>query len=198
MVVEEIKITKKLILALLFCVGLALPARGTGAATLYFSPSSGTYNTGRNFTVSVKVSTNVPVNAVSAVINYPNNNLEAVGISKTGSVVNLWVQEPSFSNTDSLGNVRFEGVVLNPGFIGSLGKIITKVLGFIMPMAGIILLFVLISGGYDYMMSQGNADKVKSAQGKITSGIIGFILLIVSFLIVRLIAVIFGLGEGIF
>ncbi|KKS45482.1 hypothetical protein A2127_00560 [Candidatus Jorgensenbacteria bacterium GWC1_48_12] len=121
MVVEEIKITKKLILALLFCVGLALPARGTGAATLYFSPSSGTYNTGRNFTVSVKVSTNVPVNAVSAVINYPNNNLEAVGISKTGSVVNLWVQEPSFSNTDSLGNVRFEGVVLNPGFTGEGG-----------------------------------------------------------------------------
>ena len=82
--------------------------------------------------------------------------------------------------------------------VDSLGKIITKVLGFIMPMAGIILLFVLISGGYDYMMSQGNADKVKSAQGKITSGIIGFILLIVSFLFVRLIAVIFGLGGGIF
>ncbi len=82
--------------------------------------------------------------------------------------------------------------------VDSLGKIITKTLGFIMPMAGIVLLFVLISGGYDYMMSQGNADKIKSAQGKITSGIIGFILLIVSFLITRLIAVIFGLGGGIF
>jgi len=82
--------------------------------------------------------------------------------------------------------------------VDSLGKIITKTLGFIMPMAGIVLLFVLISGGYDYMMSQGNADKIKSAQAKITSGIIGFILLIVSFLITRLIAVIFGLGGGIF
>lgn len=82
--------------------------------------------------------------------------------------------------------------------VDSLGKIITKTLGFIMPMAGIVLLFVLISGGYDYMMSQGNADKIKSAQGKITSGIIGFILLIVSFLITRIIAVIFGLGGGIF
>ncbi|MEK7523178.1 MAG: hypothetical protein AAB569_06340, partial [Patescibacteria group bacterium] len=71
-------------------------------------------------------------------------------------------------------------------------------LGFIMPMAGIILLFVLISGGYDYMMSQGNADKIKAGQAKITSGIIGFILLIASFLITRLIAAIFGLGGGIF
>ena len=82
--------------------------------------------------------------------------------------------------------------------VDSLGKIITKVLGFIMPLAGIVLLFVLISGGYDYMMSQGNAEKVKSAQGKITSGIIGFVLLIASFLIVRVIAMIFGLGGGIF
>jgi len=82
--------------------------------------------------------------------------------------------------------------------VDSLGKMITKALSFIMPMAGIVLLFVLISGGYDYMMSQGNADKIKSAQGKITSGIVGFVLLIISFLVVRLIATIFGLGGGIF
>ena len=82
--------------------------------------------------------------------------------------------------------------------VSSLGGIITKALSFIMPMAGVILLFVLISGGYDYMMSQGNADKIKAGQAKITSGIIGFILLTVSFLVTRLIAKIFGLGGGIF
>lgn len=96
----------------------------------------------------------------------------------------------------NFGNQTIQGPL--DSSVDSLGKIITKTLGFIMPMAGIVLLFVLISGGYDYMMSQGNADKIKSAQGKITSGIIGFILLIVSFLITRLIAVIFGLGGGIF
>lgn len=82
--------------------------------------------------------------------------------------------------------------------VSSLGGIITKALGFIMPMAGIVLLFVLISGGYDYMMSQGNAEKMKSAQAKITSGIIGFVLLIASFLITKIIALVFGLGGGIF
>lgn len=100
------------------------------------------------------------------------------------------------SQSLNLGNQTIQGP-LDSG-VDSLGKIITKILGFIMPMAGIVLLFILISGGYDYMMSQGNADKIKSAQGKITSGIIGFILLILSFLVVRLIAVIFGLGSGIF
>ncbi len=96
----------------------------------------------------------------------------------------------------NLGNQIINGP-LDPS-VDSLGKIITKALSFIMPMAGIVLLFVLISGGYDYMMSQGNPDKMKSAQAKITSGIIGFILLIISFLVTRLIAAIFGLGGGIF
>ena len=82
--------------------------------------------------------------------------------------------------------------------VSTLGGIITKALGFIIPMAGIILLFVLISGGYDYMMSQGNPEKIKAGQGKITAGIIGFALLIASFLIIRLIAFVFGLGGGIF
>ena len=48
------------------------------------------------------------------------------------------------------------------------------------------------------MMSQGNPEKIKAGQGKITAGIIGFALLIASFLITRLIAFVFGLGGGIF
>ncbi|MEK7633355.1 MAG: hypothetical protein AAB437_00735 [Patescibacteria group bacterium] len=96
----------------------------------------------------------------------------------------------------NLGNQTINGPL--DSSVDSLGKIISKGLSFIMPMAGIVLLFVLISGGYDYMMSQGNPEKVKAGQAKITSGIIGFILLIASFLIVRVIAVIFGLGGGIF
>ena len=95
-----------------------------------------------------------------------------------------------------ISGTQIEGP-LDPS-IDSLGAIISKGLGFIMPMAGIVLLFFLIFGGYDYMMSQGNPDKIKAGQAKITSGIIGFILLILSFLITRIIALIFGLGDGIF
>jgi len=100
------------------------------------------------------------------------------------------------SQSLNFGNQTIQGPLDQS--VDSLGKIITKTLGFIMPMAGIVLLFVLISGGYDYIMSQGNPDKIKTGQAKITSGIIGFFLLIVSFLAVKLIAVIFGLGGGIF
>jgi len=56
---------------------------------------------------------------------------------------------------------------------------------------------VIIWGGYDFLMSQGQPEKMKSAQAKITTGLVGFILLIVSYIVVKLIARIFGVGEGI-
>jgi len=68
---------------------------------------------------------------------------------------------------------------------------------FLIPLAGIILLMVMIWGGYDYMMSRGQPEKIKSAQAKITTGIIGFALLVFSYIIAKLVATIFGLGQGI-
>ncbi len=82
--------------------------------------------------------------------------------------------------------------------INNIADLINRILPFFITAAGIILFFVFIWGGYDFISSQGNAEKIKSAQAKITTGIIGFVLLIVSYLLVRLIVRIFGLGEGIF
>lgn len=95
----------------------------------------------------------------------------------------------------TIGGTGFEGP-LDPN-IQNLGDLISRILSFIIPLSGIVLLFVLIWGGYDYMMSQGNPEKIKSAQAKITTGLIGFFLLISSYLVVRLIAGIFGLSTGI-
>lgn len=96
----------------------------TMAASLYFSPSSGLYEVGKTFSVSLYVSSaDEAMNAASGVISFPQDKLEVISLSKAGSIFSLWVQEPSFSN--SAGTVSFEGIVLNPGFIGSRGKIIT-------------------------------------------------------------------------
>lgn len=79
----------------------------------------------------------------------------------------------------------------------SLGDIISQIIKFLYPMAALILFFFLVWGGYDYLTSAGNPEKIKAGQGKITSAIIGFILLMVSYLAARVIATIFNLGEGI-
>ncbi|MFQ5452065.1 MAG: hypothetical protein ACE5DQ_00710 [Candidatus Paceibacterota bacterium] len=80
----------------------------------------------------------------------------------------------------------------------TLADLVNVFVSFLYPIAGIILFFVLVWGGFDLLTSRGTPEKVESGKHKITSGIIGFALLFISFLAVRLIAFIFGLGEGIF
>ncbi len=95
------------------------------AAYLYFSPSNGTYNRSGNFTVGVFVNAETAVNAVQGTVNFPTAYLEAVDVeTNSHSIVDLWVEKPSFSNAGEIGNVRFEGVALNPGFSGAQGKVI--------------------------------------------------------------------------
>ncbi len=97
---------------------------GVHAATLSFSPSSGSYAAGDPLSVGVFVSSGgVAINAGSGVVSFPKDKLEVTSISKNQSIVSLWVQEPSFSN--AAGTVNFEGIVLNPGFSGSSGRLIT-------------------------------------------------------------------------
>ncbi|OGK10361.1 hypothetical protein A2767_02805 [Candidatus Roizmanbacteria bacterium RIFCSPHIGHO2_01_FULL_35_10] len=84
-----------------------------------------------------------------------------------------------------------------PGKINNLADLVNRVVTFLIPLAAVILLFVFIWGGYDYIMSQGAPDKIKSAQAKFTTGIIGLVLLLLSYIVVRTISGIFGLGGGI-
>ena len=94
------------------------------ADTLYISPGSGSYSAGKTFTVRVYVSSIAQsINAISGVVSYPQDKLQVVSVSKTDSILTLWTEEPSFSN--SSGKISFEGVVPNPGYIGSAGSIVT-------------------------------------------------------------------------
>jgi hypothetical protein len=94
------------------------------AATLLLSPQVGNYTKGSSITVNVIVSTpDKTMNAASGVINFPTDVLSVSSISKTGSVVGFWAQEPAYSN--AAGTINFEGVVLPPWYTGSSGKILT-------------------------------------------------------------------------
>jgi hypothetical protein len=98
-----------------------LPIFTIFAADLYILPSSKDLNVGDNLSVSVYVdSLDQTMNAVSFRISYPEDLLKFVSLSKTGTIISLWVQEPKGGN----GEVLAEGIVLNPGFAGSRGKIL--------------------------------------------------------------------------
>lgn len=94
------------------------------ADTLFVSPSAGSYKVGQTFAIRMVVSSPAQaINAVSANLSFPADKLQVTSISKVGSILNLWVAEPSFSN--GAGTVSLEGVVPNPGFQGQSGPVLT-------------------------------------------------------------------------
>ncbi|TXI10815.1 MAG: hypothetical protein E6Q68_07445, partial [Polynucleobacter sp.] len=94
------------------------------AADLTLTPSVGQFEVGQSFTVDVYVTNNTQaINAVSGTLTFPTDTLSVRSISKDGTIIKLWAEEPTFSNTS--GSAKFEGVILNPGFSGPRGKVIS-------------------------------------------------------------------------
>ncbi len=98
--------------------------QAAGAATLYLSPSAGTFSVGQTFSVSVYTSSSdQAMNAASATISFSSDRLEVSSVSKNGTIMSLWPVEPNFSNGS--GAINFEGIILNPGYTGATGKLLT-------------------------------------------------------------------------
>jgi succinate dehydrogenase hydrophobic anchor subunit len=90
-------------------------------------------------------------------------------------------------------------IIEGPLQFNTLAEIVSRVVNFfLIPISGVILLLVFIWAGYDFMTSEGNPEKIKSAQAKITTGIIGIVLLVLAFLIVKVVELILGIRTGIF
>jgi hypothetical protein len=105
-------------LFLAFAFFLIVPFTAS-AASLYVSPASLTLTAGQTGTFTVYVeSSSQAMNAVSTTIT-ADPGLSITSASKTGSIISFWATEPFVSGN----SLSLEGVVLNPGYTGSAGKI---------------------------------------------------------------------------
>lgn len=110
--------------------------------------------------------------------------------------------------TDGISNEDFDA--LNPLKIGTgigggqgsalafnlstPGGIISRLLDFAFPIAGMILFVMLAWGGFEMVYGASNTSKaVEAGKNRITTAIIGFILLFASYWIVQLLEVVFGI-----
>jgi hypothetical protein len=72
------------------------------------------------------------------------------------------------------------------------GDILTEIFKYLFPLAGIILFFFLIAGGFLYLISAGNEEQTKKASTMLTNAIVGFVILFVSFWLMKLLQFVFG------
>lgn len=92
------------------------------------------------------------------------------------------------------------------GFVGNanagnlkIGDVLGQIFStYIFYAAGIALLFYLIIGGFQFMFSKGDPKATQAAQAKITNAAIGFMIIFLAFIIVQLVAQLFGLKDTLF
>ena len=98
----------------LFCAAAlsALP-QSVWAATLTFSPSSGSFPVGKEFTVKLTVDPGSDkINAADGTIAFDSSVVSVTSVTKEGSIFSLWTADPTFSNSD--GTVTFSGGTPTP------------------------------------------------------------------------------------
>lgn len=112
-----------LLLVTVFIVGIIFSTQVAEAATLGLSPSTGVYSINGTFTARVIVNTDgKSVNAAEGTLSFNPKELSVVSVNRTGSIFNLWVTEPTYSN--SAGTISFSGG-LPSGYTGSAGTIMS-------------------------------------------------------------------------
>jgi len=87
---------------------------------------------------------------------------------------------------------------MNIAHISDLTSIFNSVVADLLGFAGIVLLIVLLSGGFKYITSGGDPKAVEGAQKTITYAIGGLILIILSYLFLVLIKQITGVDVTTF
>ncbi len=113
----------KMVLASALALVWLLFAGSAQAASLSLSPGSGSYAPGATFTVRLSVnSQGQSINAADGTIKFDPSQLTVVSATRSGSIFNLWVTEPTFSNI--AGTVPFSGG-LPSGYTGSGGNIMS-------------------------------------------------------------------------
>lgn len=113
-----------------------------------------------------------------------NNNLLAGGGS-SGIITN-----PLFKNT------ILEGISQNATIGGSafFALVVPKLIGLLLVFGALAFFFMFLWGAISYILSGGDKAHVENAKGKLTSAIIGFILMVSVFAVAKLIEAFFGIN----
>lgn len=76
----------------------------------------------------------------------------------------------------------------------NLGFVVSLLLKNALLLAGLIFFFVLIFSGLKYILSSGNRENIQKAGAGITNGLLGLIIVFVSYWIIVIIEIITGLN----
>lgn len=114
---------KTILIAVICLFGVSIAVHQSHAATLKIESDSITTRAGNTFIIDVILdSEKEVVNAVEAVITYPADLLEAIEVSRGGSFLTLWPEEPEIDNNE--GTITLTGGIPNGSMVFK-GKVVS-------------------------------------------------------------------------
>lgn len=76
---------------------------------------------------------------------------------------------------------------------GTISDIINALIPYVFGIVGFLLILFLVWGGFDWMTSGGNQEKIQKAKAKISGALIGFLIIFASYWVIQILEIIFGL-----
>lgn len=116
---------------------------------------------------------------------------------------------PEGSSPSSVGTSGYQGPTteffnaLNPLYthgneesatLTTPGAVVSRVLRYALPIAGMILFFMLLWGGFEILVGSAGKKSLDAGKQRITAAFVGFILLFVSYWIMQILEIIFGIS----
>ncbi|HCC84478.1 MAG TPA: hypothetical protein DEP87_02250 [Candidatus Pacebacteria bacterium] len=109
--------------------------------------------------------------------------LQQLALSLSGAATGLALSAKVALAATGLKDVN---IVPGTGFATDFGGLMNGLISFVMVIAAVLVFFYLIWGGIEWITSGGDKGKTESARNKITSAVIGLIVIAASYAILTL------------
>lgn len=96
---------------------------GSGNTFSFSSEQTIFYTVGEEVTAHLEMQTRRPINAVGGNVSFPPEILEAIAVTRTGSRIDLWSEDPTVTNES--GVIHWSGGIVNPEAEGVNGRVFT-------------------------------------------------------------------------
>jgi len=74
-----------------------------------------------------------------------------------------------------------------------LASVINRGLTYLFPATGLLLLFMLIAGGFQLLTSAGNPEATAKGYKKIIFAVVGFVIIFVSYWLIQILEIVLGI-----
>lgn len=118
----------------------------------------------------------------------------ASGCDNVQPIENIFEGRVTNEFFESINPLVIEG---DPDLLSTLstpGGIVTRVLQFLFPLAGLILFIMLVWGGFEILAKSAQGTKgLEAGKNRITAAIVGFLLLFATYWMAQIIEIVFGI-----